>query len=395
MPKKRHNRMKVALVHHWLPKMRGGERVLEAMCEMFPDSDIFTLVMTKSEITETINKHKITTSFIQNMPFGEKKYRIYLPLMPIAVEQFDLREYDIVISSDASVVKGVITRPDTLHISYCHSPIRYAWDMYHEYLNSAGLGYIKRKLMPIVMNYIRNWDFSASQRVDYFVSNSRHTANRIKKYYRRSSVVISPPVDIDQFKKGVKKSDYYLFLGQLTPYKGAELAVETFNKLQKKLIVAGSGERLSAVKKLAGDSVKVMGGCSRKKIIDLLSKARALIFPCEEDFGIVPVEAQASGTPVIAYGRGGALETINGVFTGDIPTSENTGIWFRNKSIEGLSEAIDWFESFETVFSDEQICSYVKRFNKERYKTEMGEFIQQKWNKFVQNGYTITQERLI
>ena len=387
--------MKIALVHHWLPKMRGGERVLEAMCEMFPDSDIFTLVMTKSEISETIKKHKITTSFIQKMPFGEKKYQFYLPLMPIAVEQFDLREYDIVISSDASVMKGVITRPDTLHISYCHSPIRYAWDLYHEYLNSTGLGYIKRKLMPIVMNYIRNWDSNASQRVDYFISNSRHTANRIKKYYRRSSVVIYPPVDVDQFKKGIEKSDYYLFLGQLTPYKGAELAVETFNNLEKKLIVIGSGERLSAVKKLAGDNVKVMGDCSRKEIIDFLSKARALIYPCEEDFGIVPVEAQASGTPVIAYGRGGALETINGVFTGELPTSENTGIWFRNKSIEGLSEAIDWFESFETVFSDEQICNYVKHFNKERYKTEMDEFIQKKLDEFVSIDYTIKHDRLI
>lgn len=344
--------------------MRGGERVLEALCEMFPEADIFTHVYSPECMSPTIRRHTVKTSFIARLPRAATKYQTYLPLMPLALEQLDLREYELVISSESGPAKGVIVRPDAVHVCYCHSPMRYVWDMYHDYRNAAGM--LTKLLMPLVAHYLRIWDVSSSARVDHFIANSAHVAARIRKYYRRESVVIHPPVNVDDFSISNDVGEFYLMLGQLVGYKQPELAVEAFNQSGRPLIVVGDGERYDALKKMAKANVQVMGRQSFDVIRDLCSRCRALVFPGVEDFGIVPLEVMAAGRPVLAYARGGALESV-------VPGV--TGMFFHEQTAHAINQAVREFEANSDHFDPIVIREHAKKFSNAVFKERMREAI--------------------
>jgi glycosyltransferase involved in cell wall biosynthesis len=349
--------MKVALVHYWLLNMRGGEKVLEALCELFPDADIFTHAYDPSAVSDSIRRHKIYTTFIQKLPMATRYCRNYLPLMPIALEQLDLRGYDLVISSESGPAKGVMVSPDALHICYCHTPMRYVWDMYYDYLKGARS--IKRILMRPLIHYLRMWDLSTASRVDYFIANSNYVAKRILRHYRRESEVIHPPVDVGAFTVSDRHEDFYLMVGELVPYKRFDIAVCAFTNMGKKLIIIGDGNQMKIIKKIAGPTITFLRRQPFNVMRDYYARCRALIFPCEEDFGIVPVEAMASGRPVIAFKKGGALETV---------VEGLTGLFFNEQSPESLIDAINRYELIESTFSPEQISLHARKFDRERFK---------------------------
>jgi glycosyltransferase involved in cell wall biosynthesis len=359
--------MKVAIIHYWLLSMRGGEKVVEALCKLFPSADIYTLFYNKDAISDVIKRHNIYTSFLQSIPFSSKIYQSLLPLFPTAIEQFNLTGYDLVISSESGIAKGVLTRPETCHICYCHTPMRYAWDLYHDYLNSVGK--LKKLFIPIFMNYIRQWDLASSFRVDHFIANSQNVADRIMKHYRRESTVIYPPVSIDDFMISDEKGDFYLTVGQLVSYKKPEIAIETFNKLKKKLVVIGDGPQFKYLNSVAGPTVKLLGRQPFNVIRDHYSRCKAFIFPGEEDFGMTPVEAMASGKPVLAYAKGGALETV---------IDRKTGMFFNDQSVTGLSELINRFEKSSDTFEPNTIRDHSKLFNADRFDKEFMEFVNEK-----------------
>ena len=350
--------MKVAIIHYWLVNMRGGEKVLQALCELFPNADIYTHVHDPLATGRTFENHQIRTTFIQKLPGARRFYQNYLPLMPIALDQLDLSGYDLVISSESGPAKGVKTTPETLHICYCHTPMRYVWDMYHEYRTNAP--WYKRWLIPPIMHYMRQRDIASAEKVDYFVANSRFVAERIKKYYQREAEVIHPPVDVDDFCVSEQQEDYYLLVGQLVSYKRADLAVEAFNQSGRKLVVIGAGEQLKMLKQKAQPNVAIMGRQPFEVIRHHYSKCRALIFPGEEDFGIVPVEAMASGRPVIAYGRGGALETV---------LEGLTGQFFAEQTVASLNEAINSFEA-DACYDSATIVEHARKFDKSVFKSQ-------------------------
>ncbi|MBM1175447.1 glycosyltransferase [Microvirga arabica] len=357
--------MRVALVHYWLVGMRGGEKVLEALCELFPKADLFTHVVDPEKLSPQLRDRTIKTTFVARLPRARTMYKSYLPLMPLALEQLDLQSYDLVISSESGPAKGIIPSPHALHICYCHSPMRYIWNMYHEYRGSTGS--LKRFGMPWLAHYLRIWDESSASRVDNFIANSRCVADRIEKYYRRESQIIHPPVDVDEFEPVEQKAigDYYLMVGELVRYKRPELAIGAFKKLRRRLLVIGGGEMLSEITAMADSNVTVLGPQPFEVLKYHYARARGLVFPGEEDFGIVPVEAMASGRPVIAYGRGGGIETVvDGV----------TGIHFYEQTVEALAEAVE--ECERTVFNSSTIVSHARRFSKQRFKSEMSAAIE-------------------
>ena len=360
--------LRVALVHHWLVGMRGGERVLEAFCRIFPNADIFTLVSEPAAISETIKQHRITTSWIQKLPRASQYYSHYLPLFPVAIEQFDLSGYDLVVSSDAVVCKGVVTRPETCHICYCHTPMRYAWSAYHTYLGSIESSW-KRKLVPFLMNYLRTWDVASSSRVDYFLANSQTVANRISKYYRRDASVIFPPVAVSSFSVAQTIDDYFLAVGQLVPYKRFDLAIEVFNQLKYPLVIVGDGPEYSKLKRAAAENIRLVGRLSDSELNHNLSRCRALVFPGEEDFGMVVVEAHACGRPVIALARGGALETV-------VP--EVNGLLFAEETAQGLTDAVQRFIARESQFQPHLIRETVAPFDENRFSAEVTSFVSNK-----------------
>jgi len=367
--------VRVAIVHYWLVTMRGGEKVVEALCELFPQADIFTNVYDPEAMSPTIRRHKVTTTFIQKLPHAKKKYQSYLPLMPLALEQLDLRAYDLIISSESGPAKGVLTRPDALHICYCHTPMRYVWDMYFDYRASTGA--LKKLLMLPLMHYLKMWDYVSAGRVDHFIANSNFVASRIAKHYRRSAEVIHPPVATTDFSPSSDHEDFYLVMGQLVGYKRVDIAVGAFNCLGRRLVIIGEGEALADVKRLAGPNVEVLGRQPFSVIKDHLSRCRALIFPGVEDFGIVPVEAMACGKPVIAYKAGGALETVvDGV----------TGLFFDQQTSDSLIEAVQRFEASESSFDTLRIAEHARTFDKEIFKKKMSDFIQGKNNCLVDHG---------
>jgi glycosyltransferase involved in cell wall biosynthesis len=356
--------MKIAIIHYWLVSMRGGEKVLEALCELFPHADIFTHVYDPEAISPTINRHKIKTSFIQKLPFVLKKYQSYLPLMPIALEQFDLRGYDLVISSESGPAKGVITGPDTLHVCYCHTPMRYVWDMYQEYRGKAGK--MTNLLMPPLIHYLRMWDLVTASRVDHFIANSAFVARRIRKHYRREAEIIHPPVAISDFSVAENIEDFYLVVGQLVSYKKIDLAVEAFNRSGKRLVIIGDGEQRAEIEKKAKANITVMGRQPFSVIRDHYSRCKALVFPGVEDFGIVPVEAMASGRPVIAFRKGGALETVKeGV----------SGMFFDEQTPASLNDVICRFEAVQDNFIPDRIVQHAGLFDKNIFKERFGELI--------------------
>jgi len=348
--------------------MRGGEKVLQAFCGIFPNADIFTLVSEPAAISETIKRHRISTSWIQKLPRANQYYSHYLPLFPFAIEQFDLSGYDLVLSSDAVVSKGVITRPETCHICYCHTPMRYAWSAYHTYLRAVENSW-KRKLVPFFMSFLRTWDLASASRVDYFLANSQTVATRIAKYYRREAQVIFPPIAVSRCSIAETVDNYFLAVGQLVPYKRFDLAIEVFNQLKYPLVIVGDGPQYPKLKRAAGENIKFVGRLSDAELNHSLSRCRALVFPGEEDFGMVVVEAHACGRPVIALARGGALETV-------VP--EVNGLLFAEETAQSLADAVQRFVCIESEFQPQLIRSTATPFDDSRFSAEVTAFISDK-----------------
>lgn len=366
--------MKIAIVCDWLVTYAGAEKVLEQMLNVFPEADLFAVVDFLPEgQRDFIKNKKVTTTFIQNLPRARKKYRNYLPFMPIAIEQLDLSGYDVVISSSHCVAKGVLTGPDQIHISYVHSPVRYAWDLQHQYLREAGLTHgLKSKIARLIMHYMRIWDTRTSNGVDYFIANSHFIARRIWKCYRREAEVIYPPVDVDKFTFCDKKEDFYLTASRMVPYKKMDLIVEAFSKMpDKQLIVIGQGPDFNKIKKLAGPNVKLMGYQPDSVLQDYMQRAKAFIFAAEEDFGITPVEAQACGTPVIAYGKGGSLETVRGYGEMEKPT----GIFFSNQKIQDLVDAVSYFEEISQDITAKDCRENAEKFAISVFRKRFSDFV--------------------
>jgi glycosyltransferase involved in cell wall biosynthesis len=366
--------MKVAIVHDWLTGMRGGERCLEVFCELFPQADLYTLLHIPGSVSSVIERMPIKTSFIQNLPFSKKNYRKYLPLFPLAVERFDLKGYDFILSCSHCVAKGIIPPPDALHISYMLTPMRYAWDMYPEYF-----GQKRNRMILLFIHYLRMWDVTSSHRIDHFLCISKHVENRIKKFYRREAKVIHPPVDIDRFRIQDKRNDFFLMVSAFAPYKKVDLAVEVFNRLGYPLKIIGSGPEMKSLRSMAKSNVAFLGWQPDEVVAEYYSKCRALIFPGEEDFGIVPVEAMASGKPVIAYKRGGGLETIvsydrQGEGRGKAPT----GLFFDEPNVESLMNAVKRFSQIEKEFDPVAIRNHALQWGREIFKEKIKKYIFEK-----------------
>jgi glycosyltransferase involved in cell wall biosynthesis len=374
--------MKIAIVHDWLVTYAGAERVLEQMINVYPEAEIFSLVnfLDSNEEKFIKNKH-VHTSFIQKMPFAKSKYRLYLPLMMIAVEQFDLSKFDLIISSSHAVAKGVLTGPNQVHICMCYSPIRYAWDLQHQYLKESNLtNGIKSILARKLLHKVRIWDVRTSLNVDYFIAISSFISKRIKKTYRRKSTVIYPPVNTDEFFPSDIANDYYVTCSRMVPYKKIDLIVETFSKNfpNKKLIVIGDGPDFKKIQSLAGNNVSLVGKASFEDLKFYLSSAKAFIFAAEEDFGISPLEAQSCGTPVIAYGKGGALETVIG-----IENEKPTGVFFKKQTIDSLTTAVNDFEKNIGIIEPHNCRENALKFNEERFQVAFKSFVEKKYNKEV------------
>ena len=367
--------LKVAIVHDWLPLYGGAERVLEQMLHVCPQADIYSMIDSLPENDRFILQGKtVATSFIQKLPFAKKKYRSYLPLMPLAVEQFDLSRYDIIISNSYAVAKGVITGPDQLHICFCQSPMRYAWDLQHEYLTEVGLTRgLKSWFARALLHYLRIWDSRTSEGVDYFIANSHYIGRRIRKVYGRSSAVIYPPVNTDVFTPIAKKEDYYVTASRFVPYKKIRLVVEAFARMPARTLhVLGSGPSWKEIAAKAGANVKMLGYQDSLAMISQLQKAKAFVYAAQEDFGILPVEAQACGTPVIAYGRGGATETV---------VNGTTGILFPSQTVEGICWGVDQFERH--TFDSAVIRANAERFSIERFRRNFAGFVEGAWERFA------------
>jgi glycosyltransferase involved in cell wall biosynthesis len=351
--------------------MRGGERVLEIFCELYPEADLFTLLHVKGRLPRRIEGMRIHTSFIQRLPKASDYYRYYLPFFPSAIEQFDLRGYDLVLSSSHCAAKGVVPMPESLHISYCFTPMRYVWDMYREYFRGPQGG-LKGMLISALAHSLRTWDVTSSARVDEFIAISRLVQQRIRKYYRRESTVIHPPVDCDYFRppEAPGKGDYYLMVTALVPYKRVDLAVEAFNRTGRPLLIVGDGQETESLKKKAKKNVEFLGWQPDDRIREFYQGCRAFIFPGKEDFGITPVEAQACGKPVIAYGTGGVLETVRA-----LPGNEPTGVFFREPSPDSLIEAVEAFERHQDRFDPRAARENALTFDRTRFRERIRSFI--------------------
>ena len=360
--------MKVALVHDYLNQMGGAERVVMAFHEIFPDAPIYTSIYDPQRVDPAFQKMDIRTSFMQKFPLVTKHHQPYLPFYPFAMESLDLRGYDLVLSSSSAFAKGVITRPETMHICYCHTPMRWCWN-YDEYVEREQLGKIARSILPFFITGLRTWDQSSSMRVDHFIANSPVVAERIRKYYRRDAVVIPPPVDASRFSfdPTAQPEDYFLIVSRLIPYKRIDLAIAACNKLQLPLIIIGNGRDLERLKKMAGPTIRFLGRLSDEEVLYYYAHCRALLFPGEEDFGITPLEAQASGRPVIAYGAGGALASvIDGV----------TGVFFKEQTVESLASILEAFD--EHKFDPQTMRNHALEFDMPRFHRRILQFIQAK-----------------
>jgi glycosyltransferase involved in cell wall biosynthesis len=366
--------MRVALVHDWFTVYAGAERVVEQILRVFPQADVYALVdFLKKEERGFLQGKRAQVSFIQRLPKAQQRYRTYLPLMPLAIEQFDLRGYDLVISSSHAVAKGVITGPDQLHICYCHSPIRYAWDLQHQYLKESGLERgVKSWIARALLHYLRLWDSRTANGVDLFIANSRYIARRILKVYRRQAEVIYPPVDVEAFTLRQDKEDFYLTASRMVPYKRIDLIVEAFSQMpDKRLVVIGDGPEMPKVRAKAGPNVTLLGYQPFEVLRDYMQRAKAFVFAAEEDFGIAPVEAQACGTPVIAFGKGGAAETV---------VAGETGIFFQDQNVPSLIKAIEEFEKLR--FDPLRVRKNAERFSSERFRREFAALIEREWSRF-------------
>ena len=358
--------MRVALIHYWLNGMRGGERVLEAFCDLFPDADIFTHVCDRSKLSTKLNQHDIKTSFISKMPFARSQYQKYLPFMPRALEELDLSDYDLVISSESGPAKGVIPRPDAFHMCYTHSPMRYIWDLYPQYQSSAGR--FAKIAFPGIAHRLRTWDVTSAARVDQFLANSSFVAKRIDKYYRRSSEIVFPPVATEDFRivDESERGDYFLAAGEFVRYKRFDIVVDAFNELGLRMKVIGDGEERKALERTAGDNIEFLGRVPFSQLKHHFARCRALIFPGEEDFGMVPVEVMASGRPVIAYARGGALDTVvDGV----------SGVHVHEQSVDAFVDAVRNFKDED--FDPARVRAHSETFGREPFKQRVRQILAQ------------------
>jgi glycosyltransferase involved in cell wall biosynthesis len=367
--------MKVAIVHEWLTVIAGSESCFKVFTEIYPDADIFVLVSDEESVKKLgINPNRIKTSFIQKLPKSKTKWKSYLPFFPFAVEQFDLSKYDLIISSSHAVAKGVITNANQIHICYIYSPIRYAWDLYHQYLSEANLNKgIKGFIAKLILHYIRLWDFSTANRVDEFIPISKYIEKRVWRTYRRKSYkVIYPPVAIDDFTLKLDKENFYLTASRLVPYKKIDLIVEAFSNLPNtKLVVIGDGPEIKKIKEKGGANVEILGYQKFEVLKDYMQRAKAFVFAAEEDFGIIPIEAQACGTPVIAYGKGGSLETVQGKFVGQKIEITDTGVFFDKQTVHSLIEAVSFFEENVTKFDSKRIRDFAITFDKKIFKEDI------------------------
>lgn len=352
--------VKVAIVHYWFTTWRGGEKVIDQLLDIFPDADIYTHVVDPKIQKEHLAGKTVKTTFINKLPLSTKFYQKYLPLMFFALEQLDLTDYDLIISSESGPAKNIITNPESTHICYCHSPMRYVWDMYYLYMAEAG--FITKLLMKPLIHYLKIVDRLSADRVDHFISNSHFIRSRIQKYYRRDSTVINPPVDVDAFTVAKQKKNFYLCFGQLTPYKKVSIVVDSFVNSERELIVIGEGEEFDYISKVATPNIKVLGRQPDSIVRQHLSEAKALIFPGVEDFGIVPVEAMASGTPVIAYGFGGVLDSV---------TDGETGLFFYEQTKTAIMETIKKFEASSQNFDPKTIRARAMKFSNENFKNNL------------------------
>jgi glycosyltransferase involved in cell wall biosynthesis len=360
--------MRTALVHDWLTGMRGGERCLEALCELYPDADLFTLLHVPGRVSPTIERRRIVTSFVQRLPAAATRYRQYLPLLPAAVSRLDLSAYDLVISVSHCAAKAVRPRPDALHVCYCLTPMRYVWDRYDDYAGPRA-PILPRLLMPVIAPALRRWDRAASARVGRFVAISRFVAERVRRCYGREADVVHPPVDVDRFPLAYgDPDDAYLVVSALVPYKRLDLAVQAATRTGRRLLVVGTGPEERRLRALAGPTVEFLGWLSDREVAGYYRRCRAVLFPGVEDFGIVPLEAMASGRPVIAFRGGGACETITGLDEEDAPT----GVFFEAQTVDALVRAIERFEAAPHRFDPKALRARAEAYDRPRFLAEMG-----------------------
>jgi len=377
--------MKVALVHDYLNQMGGAERVVLAFHEIFPDAPIYTSIYDPKRVDPAFQKMDIRTSFMQKFPLVTKYHQPYLPFYPFAMEKLDLRGYDLVLSSSSAFAKGVITKPETMHICYCHTPMRWCWN-YDEYVEREQLGKVARSILPFMITGLRTWDQTSAMRVDYFIANSPAVAERIQKYYRRQAVIIPPPVDASRFSfdPAAQPEDYFLIVSRLIPYKRIDLAIEACNRLHLPLVIIGSGRDEARLKKLAGPTIRFLGRLSDAEVLSYYKHCRAFLFPGEEDFGITPLEAQASGRPVLAYGAGGALASVvDGV----------TGIFFHQQTVESLANALASFN--EWAYDPQTIRNHALEFDMPRFHRRILQFIAAKMSEGKQQDLRTPTSELV
>ncbi|KEY57826.1 glycosyltransferase family 4 protein [Serratia sp. DD3] len=377
----------VAIVADWLVTYSGAERVIKEFIDIYPESELYSVIDFLSENTRGLFHGKVAkTTFIQRLPFAKKKYQKYLPLMPLAIEQLNVSNHDIILSSSHAVAKGILVGPDQLHISYVHSPIRYAWDLQHQYLQEAGLDKgLKGLIAKWLLHKIRVWDYRTANSVDHFIANSHFIARRIKKVYGRSADVIYPPVDVERFTLHEEKSDYYFTASRMVPYKRMDLIVEAFSLMpDKKLVVIGDGSEMAKIKSKAGSNVEILGYQSDDIMKNHMQKAKAFVFAAEEDFGITPVEAQACGTPVIAFGKGGVLETIR-----PYGVKNATGIFYNSQTPASLMDAVNLFEQVGDSISPTDCRDNALRFSEERFRNEIQNYVENKWLIFKESKQVV------
>ncbi len=367
--------MKVALVHDWLTGMRGGEKCLEVFCDIFPDAHLYTLICKKNMLSPSLKRMHIRTSHLQRFPFVEKYYRYLLPIMPAAMEQFELKGYDLILSSSHCVAKGIRKEKNTCHICYCFTPMRYIWDQSFQYFNKTNTGPVTRFIFQLVKKYLQNWDIKSTEKVDHFVAISHHVSNRIKKFYNSNSDVIYPPVNTNFFELSDSVEDYYLVVSAFAPYKRIDLAIKAFNQLGYPLKIIGGGQCEKQLQKIAGPNIEFLGSLNDVEIKLYYSKCKAFIFPGEEDFGITPLEAMASGRPVIAFGKGGALETVIPFTNGN---NSPTGLFFKEQTADSLVEAVQQFEKIENKFDSKKIREHALKFDRKVFEKKIREFIEDK-----------------
>ena len=355
---------RVAIVHYWMLSMRGGERVVERMLDLYPGADLFCHVMDDSRVSKKISAAKVTRSFISRLPFHNRLYQYYLPLMPMALEELDLGGYDLVISSESGPAKGVITPPGSTHVCYCHSPMRYLWDQYGPYKREANA--LARLAMPLMYHRLRQWDVTSSALVDNFAANSRFVQQRIRKFWRREAEVIHPPVEVDLFRPADAVEDYYLWVGQMVPYKRPDLAVDAFNANGLPLVMVGTGSMAKSLKARAGPNIRFVDRMDFDRLRQTFARAKAFLMTAEEDFGITPVESMATGRPVIGYGKGGLRDSVvDGV----------TGLFFDRQETDALQDAVERFETFAMHYDSRESIARARLFAPEEFDRKMLAFV--------------------